>query len=321
MRLVLATLFLAASLLSQYVSWLPPHAVLMPAFPMNVTHLVAYEGSRPVYIAQVGLAFNGSEAERQAVTQYLYTQCRYVAVDVLDISVVESGEVWLSDVYCSSDGRQWLLLRWLPLRFAAYRGYVDFVNATNATAVTPIGIFKDYVPAGWYLDPATKTVFRLPQFNISLLAEIDRLNAALQQLKAEMQRGGANISQTTTLIAQLKAQVEALETQRRALEDAVKQRETVVAALNANLQAARAENDALRRRLEELRQENEALRKRTADLNKTYLAEISQLEAEIQSMRLQAVEEHGGCFNYLPILAIALAGAVAFVMYRRRSEE
>jgi hypothetical protein len=89
----------------------------------------------------------------------------------------------------------WLWLRWLPLRFTAYSGYVEFVNATNATAVTPAGTFTNHIPAGWYLDPTTKAVFRLPQFNISLLAEVHRLNAALQRLRAELQRSEANMSQ------------------------------------------------------------------------------------------------------------------------------
>jgi hypothetical protein len=79
----LASLLLAAYALA-YVSWIPPHAVLTQAYPMNATHFTAYVNNTTVYIAQAGLSFRGSPAEAQAVMQYLYSQCRYVAVDVLN---------------------------------------------------------------------------------------------------------------------------------------------------------------------------------------------------------------------------------------------
>jgi len=166
----LTPLLLAAYALA-YVSWVPPHAVLVQAYPMNATHFTAYVNYTTVYIAQAGLSFYGSPAEAQAVMQYLYSQCRYVAVDVLNATQIsEAEQLWTADVYCTSDGSMWLWLRWLPLRFTAYSGYVEFANATNATAVTPVGTFVNYIPAGWYLAPSTKAVFRVPEANITLLA-------------------------------------------------------------------------------------------------------------------------------------------------------
>jgi len=319
MKLWLA-LVLAAVAFGQYVSWLPPHAALIQAYPYNVTHFTAYENERSVYIIQQGLLFSGSEAERQAAMQYLYAQCRYVAVDVLNISAAEDAELWLADIYCSPDGRRWLWLRWLPLRFAAYSGYVEFANAVNVTVTTPVGDFKDHVPAGWYLDPATKTVFKVPEANVTFFEEIRRLNAAVQLLKSELQKSEANLTQASALIAQLKAQVESLEAQRRALEEAARQKESVITALNTNLQAARAENEALKKQLEELRRENNVLKSRLAELNKTYAAELSRLEAELQASELQAVKEEG--IDPLPILLAALGGVVAaFIIYRRRRAE
>ena len=312
-------LVLAAVAFGQYVSWLPPHAALMQAYPYNATHFAAYIDSKAVYVVQVGLSFHGSEAEKQAAMQYLYAQCRYVAVDVLNISAAEE-ELWLADIYCSSDGRSWLWLRWLPLRFAAYRGAVEFANAVNVTVTTPVGNFTGHVPAGWYLDPATKTVFKVPEANVTFFEEIRRLNAAVQLLKSELQKSEANLTQVSALIAQLKAQIEMLEAQKRALEEAARQRESLIAALNANLQAARAENEALKKQLEELRRENEALKTKLAELNKTYAAELSRLEAELQASELQAVEEEG--INPLPILLAALGSVVAaFIIYRRRRAE
>ncbi len=312
---------LAVSVLA-YVSWIPPHAVLVQAYPMNATHFTAYVNNSVVYIAQAGLSFRGSPSEAQAVMQYLYSQCRYVAVDVHDVLKTARGTLWLADVYCSRDGSMWLWLRWLPLRFAAYSGYVEFANATNATVITPVGTFVNYVPAGWYLDPATKAVFRLSQFNISLLAEVHRLNAALQQLRAELQRSEANMSQAAALIARLEAQLTALEAQRRALEEALRQRESEVAALQANLRAAQAENERLRAQLAQLKAENDHLKARLASMNQT----ITNLNSQLTSLKAQlAVQTSGGEEGPNPltyVLFAALAGiAAAFVIYRKKKAE
>ncbi len=199
----LTSLLLAAYALA-YVSWVPPHAVLTQAYPMNATHFTAYVNNTTVYITQAGLSFHGFKTEAQAVMQYLYSQCRYVAVDVHDVLKTASVTLWLADVYCTSDGSMWLWLRWLPLRFTAYSGHVEFTNATNATAVTPVGTFTNYIPAGWYLDPATKTVFKIPEANLTLLTYVASLSEQLKALKAELERSRTNASQ---LAARLEAQM------------------------------------------------------------------------------------------------------------------
>ena len=71
----LAPLLLAAYA-AAYVSWIPPHAALTQAYPVNTTHFTAYLGGTTAYITQAGLTFHGSPAEAQAVMQYLYSQCR-----------------------------------------------------------------------------------------------------------------------------------------------------------------------------------------------------------------------------------------------------
>ncbi|WP_258870376.1 hypothetical protein [Pyrobaculum aerophilum] len=180
---IIALITLAVAVFGQIVSWAPPHAQLVGAYVYNTTHFAYYKDSVAIYITQDGLSFNGTEAEAQAVLQFLYAQCKYVAVDVKNITIIDGGELWPSEVYCSQDGSSWLWLRLLPLRFAAYKGAVDFVNAT-LTVHTPIGVFAGYVPAGWYLDRITNTVFRLPGFNASLITEIHKLQAAIAQLTA-----------------------------------------------------------------------------------------------------------------------------------------
>jgi len=318
----LTPLLLAAYALA-YVSWVPPHAVLVQAYPMNATHFTAYVNNTTVYIVQASLSFYGPPAEAQAVMQYLYSQCRYVAVDVLNAAQIsQSAQLWTADVYCSSDGTQWLWLRWLPLRFTAYSGYVEFANATNATVITPVGAFVNYIPAGWYLDPATKAVFKIPEANITLLAYVASLSAQLKALKAELDKSKADANQTASLIAKLEAQLTALETQRRALEEALRQRESEVTALQANLRAAQAENERLRSQLAQLKAENDHLKTQLASMNQT----LAGLNDQLASLNAQlAVQLSGGEEGIDPLMYVLFAAlaavAVAFVIYRKKKAE
>ncbi len=315
----LTPLLLAAYAVA-YVSWIPPHAVLTQAYPYNTTHFTAYVNYMTVYITQANLSFYGSPAEAQAVMQYLYSQCRYVAVDVLNAAQIsENQQLWIADVYCSSDGTQWLWLKWLPLRFAAYSGYVEFTNATNATVATPVGTFTNYIPAGWYLDPATKAVFRVPGANLTLLSYVASLSAQLKALKAELEGAKADAG---SLIAKLEAQIAALEAQRRALEEALRQRESEVTALQANLRAAQAENERLRTQLAQLKAENDQLKTQLSSMNQT----LASLNNQLTSLKTQlAVQMSGGEEGPDPLMYVLFAAlavvAVAFVIYRKKKAE
>jgi regulator of replication initiation timing len=322
-RWIWLTPLLLAAYAVAYVSWVPPHVMLVQVYPVNATHFTAYVNYTTVYIVQANLSFYGSSAEEQAVMQYLYSQCRYVAVDVLNAAQIsETEQLWIADVYCTSDGSMWLWLRWLPLRFAAYSGYVEFANATNATAVTPVGTFINYIPAGWYLDPATKAVFKMPGANLTLLTYVNSLSAQIKALKAELEGAKANASQGASLIAKLEAQAASLEAQRRALEEALRQRESEAAALQANLRAAQAENDRLRSQLAQLKAENDQLKAKLSSMNQT----LASLNAELSSLRAQlAVQPSGGEEGVNPLMYIlpaALAGVItALVIYRKKRAE
>ncbi|MFZ8808611.1 MAG: hypothetical protein ACO2PN_10980 [Pyrobaculum sp.] len=315
----LTPLLLAAYAVA-YVSWVPPHAVLTQAYPMNATHFSAYVNYATVYIVQANLSFYGSPAEEHAVMQYLYSQCRYVAVDVLNAAQIsQSEQLWFADVYCSPDGTQWLWLRWLPLRFTAYSGHVEFINATNATAVTPVGTFAGYIPAGWYLDPATKAVFRVPEANLTLLSYAASLSEQLKALKAELERSRYDASQ---LVARLEAQLTALEAQRRALEDVLRQRESEVAALQANLRTAQTENERLRAQLAQLKAENDQLRAQLASMNQTIASLNNQLSAVMTQLETWTSGGEGGIDPLMYILPIALIGVIAaLVIYRKKKAE
>jgi len=306
-----------------YVSWIPPHAVLVQAYPINPTHFTAYINNTTVYITQAGLTFHGSPAEEQAVMQYLYSQCRYVAVDVHNVTQIsENEQLWTADVYCSSDGSTWLWLRWLPLRFTAYSGYVEFANATNATVTTPAGTFTNHIPAGWYIDPLTKAVFRVPEANLTLLSYVASLSEQLKALKAELERNRADANQTASLIARLEAQLAGLEAQRRALEEALRQRESEVTALQTNLRAAQAENDRLRSQLAQLKAENDQLKAQLASMNQTVTSLNDQLSAMMTQLALQTSGGEEGIDPLMYVLSAALAGVViAFVIYRKKKAE
>jgi cell division protein FtsB len=322
-RWIWLTPLLLAAYAVAYVSWIPPHAVLTQAYPMNATHFTAYVNYTTTYIVQAGLSFHGFPSEVQAVMQYLYSQCRYMAVDVLNAAQISQNEqLWIADVYCTADGSMWLWLRWLPLRFTAYSGYVEFTNATNATVATPVGTFTNYIPAGWYLDPATKTVFRVPEANLTLLAYVASLSEQLKALEAELDKSKADANQTALLISKLEAQLTALETQRRALEEALRHRESEVTALQANLRAAQAENERLKAQLAQLKAENDQLKAQLASMNQTLAglnAQLSSLEAQL-AVQMSGGEE--GVNSLMYILPIALAGvAAAFVIYRKKKAE
>jgi len=322
-RWVWLTPLLLAAYAVAYVSWIPPHAVLTQAYPMNATHFTTYVNNTTVYIAQANLSFHGFPSETQAVMQYLYSQCRYVAVDVLNATQIsQSEQLWLADVYCTADGSMWLWLRWLPLRFTAYRGHVQFVNATNVTVTTPVGTFTDYIPAGWYLDPATKAVFKIPEANITLLTYVDSLSAQLKALKTELNKTRTNASQAVSPIAKLETQMAALDAQRRALEEALRQRESEVTALQTNLRAAQAENERLRSQLAQLKAENDQLKAQLASMNQT----LASLNAQLSSLKAQlAVQTSGGEEGASPLMYVLFAAlavvAVALFIYRKKKAE
>ncbi|MEM1616310.1 MAG: hypothetical protein QXP31_03325 [Pyrobaculum sp.] len=319
---VLTPLLLAAVLFAEFVSWLPPHAQLVQAYPYNATHLTAAFPNGVVFIVQEGLSFNGTEAESQVAVQYLYTMCRYTAVDVHNATSIEQTVLWVGDVYCTQDGRSWLWLKWLPLRFTAYRGDVNFTYV-NLTVKTPAGDFAGAVPEGWYLDTATKAVFRLPGENLTWAMRYREMEAAIERLREELQKAVATGANASALVQRLRSQVEELQRQKVSLEQALRQRESQLAALQASLRSAVAEAEALRRQVEQLKAEKEALQRRVAELNDTYVSQINNLQAQLATMsvKLSAHNEEGMPAYVIAGVATAAALAVAALVVKRRREE
>jgi len=315
----LLVLLLGVFALAGLVSWYPPYALLVNAYPLNSTHFIAYVGDKAVYLKQVGLSFLGSSQEERAVLYYLSEVCRYVAINVQEVGNLSSdfAEVWSGDVYCSPNGTTWLWLKWLPLRFSAYASAIEFVDA-NITVYTPMGVFSSHVPVGWYLDVESKAVVRLPQTNISLLQSYQQFQAQLRQLQKAVDELTRNSSHVATLVAQLRERVAELQRQRGELEEALRLREAQIAALTSQLASARQEAEELRKRLEETQKELEKARTLLAELNRTnasLYAELAKLSAEIRT------EEGAQLPAPLLIAVVVASGIIAYLLYRRRSSE
>jgi len=312
-------LLLGVFTMAGLVSWYPPHALLIGAYPVNSTHFTAQMGGKVVYLRQIGLSFLGSPQEERAVLYYLSEACRYVAIDVQEAtnSSNDFAEVWSGDIYCSLNGTTWLWLKWLPLRFSAYASSIEFADA-NLTTYTPVGVFSGHVPAGWYLDIESKTVLRVPQANISLLQSYQQLQAELRQLQKVVDELTRNSSNAVALVAQLREKVAELQRQRRELEEALWLRESQIAALTSQLASARQEAEELKKRLEETQKELEKARALLAELNRTNAAlhaELAQLSAEVRT------EESVQLPVPLLVAVVVAGGIVAYILYRRRSSE
>ncbi|MEZ0319997.1 MAG: hypothetical protein ABWK05_08425 [Pyrobaculum sp.] len=319
---VLMPLVLAAVASAELVSWYPPHAQLVKAYPYNSTHFAAASPDSVVFIAQVGLSFNGTKVESQAAVQYLHAMCNYVAVDVHIASAVKRSVVWIGDVYCSRDGKSWLWLKWLPLRFAAYRGFVNF-TPVNATVTTPVGVFANVVPEGWYLDTTTKVVVKLPGENLTLVRRYWEMEATIQRLRGELQEALSTEANISAIVQRLRSQVDELKRQKDSLEHVLRQRESQLVALQANLRHAMAEAEALRREVEKLKAEKEALQKRVAELNHSYISQINSLEAQLVALSArQPTREAGGLPTYVIVGVVGAAAlVVTALLVRKRREE
>ena len=316
-----------------YLAWYPPYAVPMNLTLINVTwykpnYPIWFRGTydvvvcsytceyRPatIYVVQYGLTVVNPYTTEPGtiiiddIAFEVQSMCGHGAmVAPVNITVLNlTTQVWVSDVYCL-DGDQWFWLRWLPYRLPYFVNKVEFVNASGVKVVTPIGSFYNRVPAGWYLDPVSKAVFRIPGANLTLLAELQSVDRKLQILesqlasvRAELGAKSARLASANATIAQLAAALAQLNATVAQLNASLAQARASSAQLSAENQALRAQLDALnatRARLEAeaalcrsqlgtCRSQLDALR----SANATLAAQLAQLRAENQALRAQAAE-------------------------------
>jgi len=306
---------LAALAYAQIVGWHPPWAVLVNAYPANATHFSAalpQYGYFTVFIAQDGLAFRGTQEEGFAAQQLLYQVCKYVAVDLRNVTVGEQAVYASADIYCSPDGVRWMSLKWLALRFSAYSANVTMVPA-NLTAYTPLGNFSGQLPEGWYADLQARHVFRLPGGNHSAVewyyARVGELAARLEELKKELEN-------RTALVNRLSAQAEEL---RKELDRRGGQVAELQGRLNSCQEQLRNATAAKRQLEEEVERLRGNIGRLAAELNATR----EQLRHYLAQLRTAAAEGAGGGPAIPPYAAVALvllAVAVGYVVYKKRME-
>jgi len=290
------------------LSWFPPHAVPMNLTFLNVTwwkpHSIWFKGTYYVRVCGYGCEYRRATiyvVQRDLkVVNPLHTDLGPLAIDYIayhikricaqgtamvapaEIIVLNSNtQVWISDVYCLYYN-QWYWLRLLPYEVLLYRYLVrdaEFINNTSGLlALTPVmGIPIDEIPAGWYLHPVTKEVFKLPGANLTLLAELQRAERRMYELQSLLENKTALLASANLTIAQLNETVAKLKA-------VIAQLNLTITQLNASLAEARGE--AAR-----LAAENKALRAQLEALNTTRVrleAEVGVYRSQLEILRAEA---------------------------------
>jgi predicted nucleic acid-binding Zn-ribbon protein len=288
------------------LSWFPPHAVPMNLTFLNVTwwkpHSVWFKGTYyarvcgygcdyrrvTIYVAQRDLKVvdplqtNLGPRAVDYIEYHIKRICRQgtAMVAPAEIIVLDSNtQIWISDVYCLYYN-QWYWLRLLPYEPALY-GYlvrdVEVVNASDVYVSMPAGPPWPLVPAGWYLHPVTKEVFRIPGANLTLLAELQRAERRIYELQSLLENKTALLASANATVAQLNETVARLKA-------VIAQLNSTVARLNAALAEARGE--AAR-----LAAENQRLRTQLETLNTTRVkleAEVDVYRSQLEALRAEA---------------------------------
>jgi prefoldin subunit 5 len=349
-----------------YLLWFPPHAVPMNLTLLNVTwwkpEAIWFKGTYPVRVC-------GGECRYVLATIYVVQDGVYVRKDVRTASyhivagyvewhiknricalgtamvapnkIIElspTTQIWISDVYCLY-GNNWFWLRLLPyiLRDELIAEGVEAVEFrdTRVHVSVPAKPPGDYViPGGWYLDPATKRVFRIPSNDTAVMAELQRLRMRASELEAELANKTARLAQlNATLIqlnstiaqlnvalaearsapAQLAAENQRLKAQLEALNYTRIQLEAEVNAYRSQLEALRA---SVATQLAQLTAENQALKAQIASMNET-LAELNE-EYASQTAQLRHQLETWTRAAWIGAALGAATGAAATALALRR---
>jgi hypothetical protein len=345
-----------------YLLWFPPHAVPMNLTFLNVTwwkpEAIWFKGTyyvhacigacnyvpATIYVVQDGVRMNLFKVQRpQVIANFIgwHIQNRYCAqgiamVDPIKIIVLNpTTQIWISDVYCLY-GNNWFWLRLLPYIFRddLIAEGVEAVNFTDTRVFVkvPAAPPGDYViPGGWYLDPATKRVFRIPSNDTAVMAELQRLRMRASELEAELANKTAKLAQLNATLIQLNSTIAqltvALAEARSAPLAAENQRlKAQLEALNYTRAQLEAEANACKSQLEAIRAsvavqlaqltaENQALKAQIASMNKT-LAELNETYASKLQSQLEAWTR--AAWIGAALGATAGAAATALVFRRRK---
>jgi len=345
-----------------YLLWFPPHAVPMNLTFLNVTwwkpesiwfkstYPVHVEGSgyvpATIYVVQYGVRvvepsktplgiFIVSFAERQIRR---FCAQGIAMVDPVKIIVLSPiVQVWISEVYCLYNNN------WFWLRLLQYMFRDEFIGEpaeavefrdTSVFVDVPAAPPGDYViPAGWYLDPATKRVFRIPN-DTAVMAELQRLRMRASELESELANKTAQLAQLNATLIQLNSAVAQLnaslaEARGEAAQLAAENQrlKAQLEALNATRIRLEGEANAYKSQLEAIRTsvatqltqltaENQALKVQVASMNKT-LAKLNE-EYASQTAQLRHQLEAWTRAAWIGAALGAAAGAAATALALRR---
>ncbi len=351
-----------------YLLWFPPHAVPMNLTFLNVTwwkpEAIWFKGTYPVHVceprwcgykpATIYVVQDGVYVRKDVKTASYHIVAGFVEWHIKNrycaqgtamvapnkiIVLNPTTQIWISDIYCLY-GNNWFWLRLLPyiLRDELTVEGVEAVNLTDTRVrvrmpAKPPGPYV--IPAGWYLDPVTKKVFRIPSNDTAVMVELQRLKMRISELETELANKTARLVQlNATLIqlnstiaqlnvalaearnapAQLAAENQRLKAQLEALNYTRIRLEGEVEAYRSQLEALRAAVTTQLAQLERLVAENQALKAQIASMNKT-MAELN----ETYASKLQTQIETWTRVAWIGAAVGAAAGAaVTALAFRRR---
>jgi regulator of replication initiation timing len=250
------------------------------------------------------------------------------------IELSPTTQIWISDVYCLY-GNNWFWLRLLPYIF-----YDDLiVEGVEAVEFRDPRIYVsvpakppgDYViPGGWYLDPATKRVFRIPSDDAAVMAELQWARMRVSELEAELANKTARLAQLNATLIQLNATIAQLNValaeaksaparlaaENQRLRTQLEELNYTRIQLEAEANAYKSQLEALRTQLTQLTAENQALKTQIASMNKTlaklneaYTSQTAQLRHQLETWTRAA---------WIGAALGAAAGAAAATLALRR---
>jgi prefoldin subunit 5 len=295
-----------------YLLWFPPHAVPMNLTLLNVTWWkpeaiwfvskyymhVCYALDRceyelvTIYVVQDGVRFNLSRvAWPQSLANIIAWNLKKhycaqgIAMVVPNKIIVldHTAQVWISDIYCLYR-REWFWLRLLPY---IYRELIaEGVETFNSTEIgvdvkVPAKPPGPYIyPAGWYLDPVTKRVFRIPGNDTAVMAELQRLRMRVSELEAELANKTARLARLNATLIRLNATIAQLNV-------ALAEARNAPAQLAAENQRLRAQLEALNYTRIQLEAEANACKSQLEALRASVAVQLAQLTAENQALKAQ----------------------------------
>jgi cell division protein FtsB len=323
-----------------YLLWFPPYAVPMNLTFLNVTwwkpEAIWFKGKyyvkvcenvggcrygwATIYVVQDGVRVVEpsktplGELVTSFVSRHIRRICAQGTAMVAPIKIIAlnyTTQIWISDIYCL-DGNNWFWLRLLPYILSdelTVEGVeaVEFRDPRILVSV-PAKPPGDYViPGGWYLDPATKRVFRIPDEPNT----IARLNSTIARLETALAEARGETARLAAENQRLRAQLEALNYTCAQLEEGL-------SLCQPRLEMLQAANATLTAQLTQLKAENSQLKAKAAELNES-LAKLKDAHAaQVTQLRHQLETWTRAAWIGAAVGAAAGAAAAALALRRRR---